>query len=287
MIAPLSGPCPAAPADQYAMTYLSLGAGVQSTALLVASALGLHGVPRIDVAIFADTQDEPAYVYEHLARLEDWACERGVVVVERVTAGKLSQKVLGGVPTTIEGDCFITIPAFVRGADGRAAPLRRQCTREYKIDPIRRRVRAMLGYGPGERMAGKVMVRCLLGISLDEAHRMKDSRDAWCENVYPLVDARLRREDCAQLIADAGLPVPEKSACVYCPYHSDRYWRALRARYPGEFARACVVDEAIRGSQVAYGEVFLHRSLKPLREVCFDDRQGELFGSECEGYCGV
>lgn len=98
------------------LTYLSLGAGVQSTALLVMSNLGLHGCPRADVAIFADTQDEPAYVYEHLAALEAWS----EIPVRRVTAGRLSDA----------GEGFLRIPAFTETAAG-TGMLRRQCTREY------------------------------------------------------------------------------------------------------------------------------------------------------------
>ena len=48
------------------LTYISLGAGVQSSALLVCSLLGLHRVPRADVAIFADTQNEPPHVYRRV-----------------------------------------------------------------------------------------------------------------------------------------------------------------------------------------------------------------------------
>ena len=100
------------------LTYLSLGAGVQSTALLICSVLGLHGVPKADVAIFADTQDEPAWVYAHLERLAAWSAARGIPV-ERVTIGCLSQHVRerhAGLRTR-----FAAIPAWTRGYDGRAA----------------------------------------------------------------------------------------------------------------------------------------------------------------------
>ena len=48
------------------LTYLSFGGGVQSTALIACSALGLYGVPKADVAIFADTQAELAKTYKHI-----------------------------------------------------------------------------------------------------------------------------------------------------------------------------------------------------------------------------
>ncbi len=288
----------------YDLTYLSLGAGVQSTAMLIMSALGLHGCPKADVAIFADTQDEPQYVYDHLERLEKWAAAHGLPV-ERCTAGKLSEKVLKGQAVNgNEHDRFVTIPAFVKeeaaGKHG-SAPLRRQCTREFKIEPIEKHVRKRLGLVPKQRAAGKFKVRAMLGISLDEVIRMKDSRTSWIDevirmkdsrtswidNVFPLIDAKLRRDDCERLIAENGLPIPEKSACLFCPYHSNDFWRALRNRYPAEWKKACDFDEAIRHMQTVRGKVFLHRSLKPLAQVTLDTKQGELFGEECEGRCGL
>lgn len=89
------------------------------------------------------------------------------------------------------------------------------------------------------------------------------------------------------LIAEVGLPVPEKSACVFCPYHSDSYWRDLRDHHPQDWDRAVAFDERIRRLQSVRGDIFLHRSLKPLAQVRLDDGQGELFANECEGYCGV
>jgi hypothetical protein len=272
--------------------YVSLGAGAQSSALLVCSALGLHGVPRADVAIFADTQDEPAWVYEQVARLRAWAAPHGIPV-EDVSVGCLSADVLdrhkGGRTR------FAAIPAFTMGTDGRAAPLRRQCTREYKIEPIEKRVRALLGYQPRKRIpVGSATA--LIGISREEATRMKPSRTRWIENAWPLVDAGLRRPDCVRILAEAGLPEPKKSACVFCPYHNDTYWGSLKADHPVEFARAVAFDQSIRdmSKNGIKGQVFLHRKLIPLAEVDFDEKRREQdkqmdlgFGSECEGVCGV
>lgn len=268
----------------YDLTYLSLGAGVQSTAVLAMSVLGLHGCPRADVAIFADTGDEPGYVYEHLAVLEAWAGARGMRV-ERVSEGRLSDKVLKGRPS-VDHDRFVTIPAFVAGEDGRAAPLRRQCTREFKIQPIERRVRALLGFAKGQVVRGKRAL-ALMGISLDEAIRCRDNPRKWATNGYPLIDARMRREDCLRLIAEVGLPRPNKSACLYCPYKSNAEWRVLRDEAPADFARAVEFDERIRRLKTVRGDVFLHRSLKPLALARLDEQTGDLFGNECAGVCGV
>ena len=264
------------------LTYLSLGAGVQSTALLILSAQGK--CQRADVAIFADTGDEPSWVYRHVEWLKAWSS----IPIEVVQQGHLSVDVLArhkGQRTR-----FAAIPAWTSGEDGRAAPLRRQCTREYKIQPIERKVRSLLGLKKGERAKGRVHVTALIGISLDEATRMSPSRTPWITNAYPLVDLGLRRLDCLRVIREAGVPTPRKSSCVFCPYHGDEYWRTLKRDFPKEFERAAEFDDGIRDmskSQVR-GKVFLHRSLRPLRIIDFD-AQGRLFAdgyeNECEGGC--
>jgi hypothetical protein len=244
--------------------YISLGAGVQSSALLVMSDRGDHGITRADVAIFADTQDEPAWVYEQLGRLRSQVS----IPIEVVTAGKLSEA----------GPTFLRIPAFTEGG----GMIRRQCTSEFKIRPLQRAARRL---GATRKNPATAMI----GISTDEAHRMKPSLVKYIVNTYPLVDARLSRLDCVRYLEELDLPVPKKSACVFCPYHSDAQWKDLKQNYPAEWERAVAYDKHIRNSTKA-GErrpAFIHRSCRPLDEVDLNENQRELFGNECEGMCGV
>ena len=153
----------------------------------------------------------------------------------------------------------------------------------------------MAGVRPRQHAKYHVKATALIGISLDEITRMKPSRTPWITNVYPLVDMRLRRKDCAEICQDAGLPRPEKSACRFCPYHDDAYWSWMKAVHPNEFERACQFDEGIRDMSKSgvKGKVFIHRSLLPLREVDFEARRKlplfdtDQFQNECEGMCGV
>ena len=263
-------------------TYLSFGAGVQSTALLIMSNLGLYDCPRADVAIFADTGDEPEWVGETLRRMKAWS----QIPVEVVSIGRLSDAILK--PGTQRKPA---LPVFTLGRDGKAAPLIRQCTMEYKIQPIHRRVRELCGYKPRQRV--KTIVQALMGISVDEADRMTLSRTPWQSNIYPLVDARLNRGDCDRITRGQGFPAPGRSACVYCPYHSDRYWQMLRDEHPKEWSRAVCFDFNLRGSLAgpAYpkaGPAYLHRSLVPLDQVRFrNENQPSLWSEECAGVCGV
>ena len=266
------------------LAYLSFGAGRQSTALAICSALGLHGVPKADVAIFADTQGEIAATYAHVERMREWLGAHGLPL-DVVTAGSLEKDVLEGV-----GQSHASIPAFIRNADGSRGIMRRFCTYDYKLTPILKRVRERCGLKPGQKAKGVLTVRAMLGISYDEAHRMKDAMEPWITNTYPLVDARLTVHDCKRIIADAGLPEPPRSSCYFCPYHSQKYWLGLKRDHPADFAKAEAFDARIRTTQPGLvGEAFLHSALVPLGEAVVDptQTQGELFGEECEGVCGV
>jgi hypothetical protein len=168
---------------------------------------------------------------------------------------------------------------------------RRQCTRHYKVDVIKQALRRLLGYGKGKRIpAGSVEV--WIGISLDEVIRKRPARDKWQVNRHPLLELRMTREQCLSWLKRNGYPIPGKSACTFCPFQSNAQWRAMKANDPTSFDQACRIDETVReaSNDKSKGELFVHRSLLPLREVDFSDPnqdQQDLFGNECEGMCGV
>lgn len=168
---------------------------------------------------------------------------------------------------------------------------RRQCTREYKVDPLTKRQRELLGYKPRQRIppgAAEVWI----GISTDEAHRMKPSRERWQTNRWPLIEHGMSRWDCLRWLERHGYPKPGKSACTFCPYRDDDGWRDMKRNDPASWQEACEVDAALRANQHALrlqAVPYIHRSLVPLAEVdlSIDTRQLDLWGGECEGMCGV
>jgi len=271
--------------DKFDLTYISFGAGVQSTALLAMSTLGMKGCPKADVAIFADTQAEIVDTYDNVRRMQAWAGERGIPVVT-VTAGSLEKDAIEGV-----GRSHVNVPGFVKTVAGGRGVMRRHCTTDYKLVPIDREVRRRLGL-TRKKAKGVVRVRAMLGISLDEAHRMKPSRYDWVVNCYPLVDARMTRHDCLGLLERQGIPKPPRSACRFCPFHRDHYWKWLKRERPGEFALAAEFDRRFRKSQPGLlGEAYVHESLRPLDQIEFDEPDPQTlldgFGNECFGMCGV
>jgi hypothetical protein len=263
---------------------LSLGAGVQSTTMALMAAAG-EIEPMPDLAIFADTGAEPAAVYRHL----DWLEAQLPFPVVRVVApfGHLGPAVAAAYAN---GTVRTASPPFFTANPRGMLP--RQCTKEAKVRPIIAEIRRRLGVEPKARVGKDVRVVQWIGISTDEAHRMKPAEQAWVEHQWPLIDHRMSRSNCKGWLARHGYPTPPKSACVWCPYHSDETWRWLKAEAPDDFAEAVRFDAAVRrGGRGMRGEVYVHRSCKPLDQVEFAgwDKRGQpdLFGNECEGMCGV
>jgi hypothetical protein len=267
---------------------ISLGAGVQSTALYLLAVEGRIG-PRPDVAIFADTQCEPPWVYENVERLK--ALEE--IPIEVVSAGDLGEAVEQGVNST--GERFAAVPFWVAGSDGSERPGRRQCTREYKIDVVKRAIREHLGLKKGARAAGRFHVEEWVGISTDEASRAKPSRYNWITTRWPLLwDLGWSRAACKAYLERMGWGIPGKSACTFCPYRKPVEYARWRDDHPELFEEACRVDDLIRSKGTMRGEQFVWRALKPLRELpplaelkAAPDGQIDLFENECEGMCGV
>lgn len=261
---------------------LSLGAGVQSSTIALMIAKG--ELPMIDGAIFADTQSEPTSVYRHL----DWLEKQLPFPVYRVTAGNLREHILDA---TIGHSRMDARPPFFVGTGGM---LNRQCTQDFKIIPITRKVRELCGLVPRQRAPSGPTVEQWIGISLDESMRMKPSRHKFVTHIWPLIEKRMTRSDCLNWLSGNGYPQPPKSACTFCPYHDDALWRDMKANDPESWADAVGVDKAIRNGIPKARKPsrwFLHRSLKPLEDVDLrnaeDAGQFRLFNNECEGMCGV
>jgi hypothetical protein len=258
------------------LTVISLGAGVQSTTMALMAAHG-EFTPMPDCAIFADTGWEPKKVYDHL----DWLEANLPFPIHRVSQGDLREDLLSG--TNSDGGKFSVVPWFTINADGTKGMGRRQCTSEYKLRPIMRKVRELLG---GKTPKGGC--ETWIGISTDEMTRMKDARVQYIVNRFPLIEANISRRNCLEWMRAREFPEPPKSACLGCPFHSDAMWRDLRDNDPIGWADAIQVDKEIR--ETDRGQQFMHAARVPLDEVDLstpEDRGQLNFLSECEGMCGI
>lgn len=275
---------------------LNLGAGVQSSCLALMAAKG-EITPMPNFAIFADTQAEPQSVYDWLTWLE----KQLPFPVIRVTKGSLTDDVLK-IRTknkSIYSDKPITylrsnIPVFGLTKNGEVrAALGRLCTADFKIKPITQEVRKRCKIKRGQK---ELTVTSWIGISYDEMQRMKVMPNPWQQARWPLIEKRMTRAHCIEWMRKNNFPEPPRSACYYCPFHSDQEWLRLKTDDPVYFQKAVAFDMTYRklqnenpgGMQM---EVYLHRSCKPLGEIDFTDQnKNQLsfdFQSECEGMCGL
>lgn len=298
------------------MTILSLGAGVQSTTLALMGERGMIDKPH--AAIFADTGDEPPAVYDHLERL------RGMLSfpIHIVSHGHLGEDFLNA----IQGNGRASQPPFyvkakelsedeIREAINEVEPkfsededawnawrlrrkmalnrdqggmLWRQCTKDYKIEPIRRAAKKLM------IEAGLNHIYQQIGISTDERIREKKSGVKYVTNTHPLLDLDWNRYKCETWLASEYGIKTGKSACFYCPYRSNAGWAAMKRDDPEQFERACDYDDKLRALKVPggcgiKGEIYVWRGFKPLREAEFTNLPGQMdfgFEQECDGMCG-
>jgi hypothetical protein len=277
------------------MQIISLGLGVQSTALYLMSSMGQ--IPRADYAIFADTGKEGSGTYQYMEFLKQWqANNNGIPLIvcqdKNLYADLLDKE---------RSKRFSSIPAFTQSENGSIGMLRRQCTAEYKIFVVDNYIRDHIYQVPkGTRRPRTGLWH---GITLDEVERMSLPHEAWKVNTYPFLGQQSRkngetapiswskpmsRQDVIRWYVLHELPIPPKSSCVFCPYQSDHSWAMKKINEPDDFAAAVLVDEAIRNStgKGINNPVYLHRSCRPLAQVVFDTGQKEEWG-ECSGNCHV
>jgi hypothetical protein len=228
---------------------LNLGAGVQSTCLFLL-AREPDATLRFDVAIFADTGEEPAAVYKHLDNLRSL----GQPDIWIRSVGKLGDDLIHGVNST--GQRFASIPAFTapdhlerwNPCDHRPQPVpkcgmvRRQCTAEYKIRVIEKAIRReVVGLKPRQRIPRDVRVFQYFGITTDEKQRAERAKRRfeklpWAVPVYPFLEMGWCRQDCeAWLKGPAAAPCPTVGVRLL-PVPDEQGMAAPEADRPGRLA---------------------------------------------------
>ena len=255
---------------------ISLGLGVQSTAVYLMSSMGM--LPRADVAIFADPQAEHYKTYEILQWLLGWKEENnGIDIVVNKDRNIYTDQLKTNPHKHIR---VPQIPAHTTPS----GIARRQCTYEYKIMPVIKSTRKLHGLKPRKRMKP---TEFWLGISTDEIQRMKKSQLYNIEYFYPLIYTGMSRLDCIDFFKENNFPVPPKSSCVFCPFHSNSFWKEIQKENGSAWKMSIEVDEKIRIKNGMRGKMYLHPSRKPLKDINFEDYQMAFDGFDCEGHCGI
>ena len=279
---------------------LSHGGGVQSTTLHL---LAQEGQIHLDLAIMADPGEEDQRTYDHLAWLAS-TCPK--VPLWTSTIGKLGDHLTRGENST--GQRFATIPCFTAESHLTRPPgpvhegrVRRQCTREYKIDVVERSIRReLLGLAPRQHIPRTIHIHQYFGISLDEAGRAKRASKRfegvkWCTPHWPLIEMGWTRADCVRYLSTRVPHEIPKSACVFCPYKTRSAWIRMKETRPNEWARAVEIDEALRRPGVVVNRgmdksLYLIRTCVPLATANLmdlpDDKLDPMV-EECMGMCGT
>lgn len=266
---------------QPTLRVLSLGAGIDSTTLLLMSEAG--ALPTLDCAIFADTQAEPRHVYETL----EYLTQHCTIPIYRVSAGNLREDILEAAHTPERRTAGHSgqPPFWVTTAE-RGGMLWRKCTQDYKIVPIRQKIRELLGVKRTGRLPKGLHVEQWIGFTIDDLGRTFCSDVQWITNVFPLIlPQQMRRRDCITWLLKHGHPVPDKSACTFCPYHSNTYWRTMRDERPQEWQETVAFERHLQAGRLpgVRGQVFLHPSMVSLDQAVIDqpDSQAALLCYAC------
>jgi Phosphoadenosine phosphosulfate reductase family len=264
---------------------ISYGGGTQSTALLLMALKGeINGVIP-DYIIFSDTGWEPKGVYDWINKVNNHIKKNFGKEIIITNGGNIRDDIIEGCKT---GKRFASIPFFTKDKEGNIGMAKRQCTNEYKIQPVNKKIRELLGYKPRQRI--REVVHIWKGISTDEIQRVKPSRVSWQIAEHPLIDVvNMDRSRCIAYVEKEGLGTPPKSSCIGCPFHDFNMWRDMKLNDPESWKDAVYIDNLIRELPRFKNNAYLHSSAKPLEEVDFKEDQIDIyhFINECEGMCGV
>lgn len=264
------------PLEGAKLRVLSLGAGIQSTTLALMAAHGEIDGPRPDFALVADMEELD--VTEANIRF----LSGGNVLpfpVERTSKGHLlSDDIRRRAEGTGRG---VSIPTYTDKGQSR-----RQCTREFKIEPIEKEIRRRLGYRPRQRIPA-ASAEIWIGYSTDEVVRAGAAFAPWAIHRFPLLEKGMSINDCIAWLKRHGYDVPERSMCVYCPFRTNAQWRWMKEHEPHHWQQAVEIDRLVRNNLRAKG--YLHPSRVPLDEADLStaEERGQGMLMVCEAGCGL
>lgn len=210
---------------------VSNGGGTNSTALLCG--MVERGEPAPHAILMADTGDwengkpgEKPHTYEYRAMFSRWLVDHGYPSVTTVRKG--------GNGRTLEEDCRIKsmLPSIAYGY--------KTCSHKFKIEPQEK----WANNDPACRAAwarGEKVVK-LIGYDADEPERAQLFECNKYRNRYLLIEWGWGRDECIEAIKRAGLPLPGKSACFFCPNSSPAEIRELASAYPALAQRALEME---------------------------------------------
>ncbi len=250
------------------MITLSYGGGKQTIAIIT---MILEGkLPKPDLIVMADTSREVSTTFEYLNAVVQPALKNIGLQVEICGHEYAYWDITNG---NIPGEEAILLPAFTR-QNGKIGKMPTFCSNEWKQRPIRRWL----------KKNGVNDTDVWLGISLDEAERMKSSGLNWYRHIYPLIEIiPMRRTGCIAQIQCFGWEVPYKSRCWLCPNQSSEAWRQMKRLDNGDFEKAVILENEIHQKDK---DIYFHPLAINLEQVVEQSElQSDMFDGCDSGYC--
>lgn len=233
----------------------SCGGGTQSGA--IATLIKLGKLPRPDIAFMTDTGRERASTWPFVESFIRPALRAVDLELQIIKASDFAN-------LDVYWNDTVLLPGYTdqSGGLGKLSPF---CSGKWKRDVAERWLRSI----------GIKSCRNWIGISLDEARRVRAQHRGWLALWYPLIFAvAMTRTQCVELIRAQGWTgeIPH-SSCYMCPNHADAEWLQMKLEWPEDFALACALEAEVR---LKDSHFYLHPQCVPLAEVDFL-AQGSMF----------
>jgi len=275
------------------MKILSCGAGMQSTALALMScenalaaskgrAFPNEEVPIYDLVIFCDLGMEPSWVRKQWEFIVSSCKSVGIETV------KLDTDLYGHLMKNFGERRTVSIPWWTLRDDGKKSKMPRNCTVDFKVEMISKYIRwQVLGYRKGQRLKDCDIKthEMHMGFSTEEARRCNESPNLMFVNKFPLVKMQWTRAESYAYCLDVWGLDTKASACTFCPYHRNYFFKYLKENLPREYAELVQIDHLLRDKNPKPpmdSDLYISRSRKRLEDLTPEDCDD----AQCFEYCG-
>lgn len=211
---------------------VSYGGGTNSTALLIA--MRYKNIVPNDI-LFADTQAEMPETYEYIEGFNQWLINHDFPAITTVKQGKFTHRKTNKQYSSIEEKCLLNheLPSKAYG--------RSSCAINYKIAPVDKYLKSKYK----EILDQQIKIRRQIGYHAGEVRRVLKhgiKEDKCFIYEFPLIEWKLDQYNCNVLIQSAGLKVPPKSSCFFCPNRKPLEVLELREKHPDLYQRGCDIE---------------------------------------------
>jgi hypothetical protein len=226
---------------------------------------------RPDLILLADTGGERPETYRHIEQMGAWLSANGFPHILTVSVADNPD----AVARTLEEQCLRLgyLPSIAYGF--------KACSQRWKGDPIGKYKNnhplAVECWADGGR------VRHAIGYDAGEPHRNleDDKKTEWW---FPLREWGWARRECIEAIKRAGMEVPRKSACFFCPSSKKHEILALKREHPDLFDRAVAIERNAAKNSTSVKGLGRDWSWESLAKA--DEAQFKLFEERIETPCG-